>query len=142
MDYEKMELVMRDGKGYLRPRQEVVQQEKIAPPPPKRKPDPSKRPLGVLLEVMSERLGIPEDEIRGPSRKRLHAYARFAVSLIAHDDMRMSLSQIGRLLGDRDHTTVLHGIRAAKKRNMISSSERREIMEEVFSRRGVPQWRD
>ena len=142
MDYEKMELVLRDGKGFLRPRiDQPVIQEPVEPVAEPKKPE-YKRPLNTLLEVVSERLGIPEEEIRGPSRKRSHAHARFIVAMIAHDDFRMSLTTISRYLDDRDHTTILHGVRVARQGSIITESEHQAILEEVWRRRTEVTWQD
>ena len=45
-------------------------------------------------------------------RDRDVARVRFAVMLVARD-LNYSLPDIGRRLGGRDHTTVLHGVRRA-----------------------------
>lgn len=57
---------------------------------------------------------IPIEEIRGQSRVRPVAWARQSVYYAAHMN-GVSLSEIGKYF-NRDHTSVLHGIRAVKKR--------------------------
>lgn len=55
------------------------------------------------------------DELKGPSRSRVIAWPRQdAMKLLAQAGY--SLPEIGRYLGRRDHTTVLHGIAASKAR--------------------------
>lgn len=52
------------------------------------------------------------DELVGPRRYRRLATLRWVVMRIARAEGR-TLNQIGRVLG-RDHTTVLHGLRASR----------------------------
>jgi chromosomal replication initiation ATPase DnaA len=56
--------------------------------------------------------GIKLVEIRGPSRKRNIVLARQFICYWARRRTTLSLPQIGRRLGGRDHTTVLHAVRA------------------------------
>lgn len=66
----------------------------------------------VLMEVTARETGVSMDELVGPSRLKEVVSARhLAMWRIAMSRPDMSLPQIGRLFGDRDHTTVLHGIR-------------------------------
>lgn len=54
-------------------------------------------------------------EITGPDRRFKVAHARQRAFLLCHR-AGFSTPQIGRFFGDRDHTTVLHGIARAEKR--------------------------
>jgi chromosomal replication initiation ATPase DnaA len=68
---------------------------------------------GIIRDVAGE-FGVPDAAIRGNSRVRIVAIPRQEVMRRAHD-AGFSLHQIGHVLS-RDHTTVLHGIKAAKAR--------------------------
>lgn len=72
---------------------------------------PPKAPTKVrdALRAVATVTGLPAAEIAGASRWRHLVLARWAVMRLARDGGR-SLTQIGRGLGDRDHTTVLHGL--------------------------------
>ena len=76
----------------------------------------------AVLADVSERHGVDVDDITGPSRLREIVHARQEVAWKvrkAQDacfEPRFSLSQIGTWLGGRDHTTILHAIRAHEKR--------------------------
>ena len=59
--------------------------------------------------------GITRHQARSKSRTRDLAHPRQAAMLWLRNNTNLSLPEIGRLF-DRDHTTVLHGIRAAEKR--------------------------
>lgn len=69
-----------------------------------------------VLPVLS-RHNIRWVDAVGKSQKWKYTKCRFEiyVTLRAHG---LSLSQIGRLCGDRDHTTVLHGIRKFLAENL------------------------
>jgi hypothetical protein len=68
----------------------------------------------MLLSICAER-GIEWPEIMSETRGQKHiAYARQDFMKKAHV-AGFSMPQIGTFLG-RDHTTVLHGIRASEKR--------------------------
>ena len=59
--------------------------------------------------------GISREQARCKSRTRDLVHPRQAAMLWLRNNTNLSLPEIGRLF-DRDHTTVLHGIRAAEKR--------------------------
>ena len=72
----------------------------------------------IAIEV-SKVADVPVDEIMRrvprPSREKEIAHARQMVMYIAHL-RQMTYVRIGELLNGLDHTTVLHGVRAAKQR--------------------------
>jgi chromosomal replication initiation ATPase DnaA len=76
----------------------------------------------AVLADVSERHGVAPYDITGPSRLREIVHARQEVAWKvrkAQDALgkpRFSLPQIGTWLGGRDHTTILHAIRAHEKR--------------------------
>jgi chromosomal replication initiator protein len=58
---------------------------------------------------------VPLTELRGPSRRRSIVHARNLAMWLARDLTHHSLARIGGYFGGRDHTTVLHGCRAAAR---------------------------
>ena len=70
--------------------------------------------LSRVLEVVASRHGLTPDEVLSQRRTRRIAYGR--QELMAElRRLRYSLPEIGRMLG-KDHTTVLHGVRAHERR--------------------------
>ena len=69
-----------------------------------------------ILPIL-EKHRINWKDASGDSQKWMYVECRFEIyaKLNAHG---WSLSQIGRLLGDRDHTTVLSGIKRFIKKNL------------------------
>lgn len=94
------------------------------------------RGIADLVERVSQEMKVPAAAIVGESRVRYHAHARFAVMWLARKGYGRSSVVIGKALGNRDHSTVLHGIRRAQEmrcRNMdfrrVTSGLLRELME-------------
>ena len=72
--------------------------------------------LGVRVKVVRNDK-ITLDEMNSPRREKRFIYARHeAMYLVARDCSRLSYPRIGRMF-DRDHTTIIFGIRAHAKRS-------------------------
>ena len=69
--------------------------------------------LEDICRAACRRLGLSAKEVRGPRRARPLAQARHLIAYLAHNHADFSLPTIGRALGGRDHTTILHGVRKA-----------------------------
>lgn len=63
-----------------------------------------------ILEVIEEFTGVSADRIRSCDRDRVVSDARFKAIYTIRQVSTLSLSQIGRHMGNRDHTTILNGI--------------------------------
>ena len=76
---------------------------------PQSQPAPAKR-VGkrAIIEAAALVSGFPESAITGPCRSQKITTWRAAVGLIMRDRLRMSFPQIGRSLGGRDHSSVMH----------------------------------
>lgn len=83
-------------------------------------PAPYRPALRRILDRVAKAYEVSPKEILGPSRDRKIALPRHAFFYWARRLTSKSLPQIGRFCGDRDHTTVLHGVRAypGKRREM------------------------
>jgi hypothetical protein len=71
--------------------------------------EPKRAPKQIILSAVCEVTGYSADEIRGIRRDASTVIARHIAFLMFKRHTQFSLPQIGRYLGDRDHTTVLHG---------------------------------
>lgn len=69
-----------------------------------------------IMRRVAQLRGITVDDIIGESRKRPIAHARQETMWELRQRTRLSLPHIGLMLGGRDHTTVLHGVRAHEAR--------------------------
>lgn len=64
----------------------------------------------AILEKVSERYGFSVEEITGKSRRRPLVTARQVAMYVVRELTDMSYPAIGRVFGDRDHTTVMHAV--------------------------------
>jgi chromosomal replication initiator protein len=64
-----------------------------------------------ILDVVAAYYGLRANDLRGPSRQRQVARARQVAMYLVRTHLHASLPEIGRAVGDRDHTTVLASVR-------------------------------
>ena len=83
----------------------------------------------VVLDAVAQCTNIPVDALTSSRREKQVAYARHLAMYLLRDIGHQSYAQIGRLLGGRDHTTVLHGFRRIEKLLDTDPDVRRDLME-------------
>lgn len=83
----------------------------------------------VILDSVAQVSGVPVEALTSKRRERQVAYARHLAMYLLRDLAHQSYAQIGRLLGGRDHTTVLHGYRRIEKLLEADADTRRDITE-------------
>jgi chromosomal replication initiator protein len=73
--------------------------------------DPHRRTLtsAVILNAVASYYGLPAESIKGKRRDRPLSVARQMTMYLLREELQFSWTQIGRELGGRDHSTVLHG---------------------------------
>ena len=71
--------------------------------------------LGMIVVSCSEEFGVPLLNLLSDERGQGVTLARHAAMALAHRLARRSLPVIGRAM-NRDHTTVLHGVRRHEQR--------------------------
>jgi hypothetical protein len=59
--------------------------------------------------------GISVESLLGQSRDQKHAWPRQIAMFLCREMTGKSLPEIGRYLGNRDHTTVLYGVREVER---------------------------
>ncbi|MCM1038549.1 MAG: chromosomal replication initiator protein DnaA [Roseburia sp.] len=64
----------------------------------------------LIINVVAEYFGITPDDIMSKKRNSELVQARQIVMYLCRDLTGESLSGIGKLLGKKDHTTVIHGV--------------------------------
>lgn len=86
---------------------------------------PHLRPLGsrvprpsmaTFAQAVADKHGVTLDALKGPCRARCIAWPRQEAYWKIYSTGFFSMPQIGQFFGDRDHSTVHHGIRAHAKR--------------------------
>jgi hypothetical protein len=81
----------------------------------------------AVIEAVAEAFGVGAEELRGPSRRRELIAPRHAAMALCREVTELSLPAIGRIFGGRDHTTVLHAVRAAAERASASVEHRQAV---------------
>lgn len=78
------------------------------------------RPKGpTMAQITAEvavRYGITVGQLKGPRGPQSVAVPRQEAMWTMHEVGRFSHAQIGRFLGGRDHSTVVHGVQAHERR--------------------------
>ena len=77
--------------------------------------------FNILQSVATEH-GIPVTDFLGPKRNRAISWPRQEAMLAAWRES-YSYSEIGMMLGGRDHTTIIHGVKAARKREATAKQQ-------------------
>lgn len=67
--------------------------------------------VSTIIMLCAHEFAATELDIVSPRRAREAVQARHVAIYLARQLTLLSLSQIGRQFGDRDHTTVLHAVR-------------------------------
>lgn len=107
----------------------------VAPPQPEPEPEPEPevsidppplplphlpRPIVLRCQVACSReFGISMEDILSPRREKSYVEARHTSIYLARMCSTLSLPEIGRRTGDRDHATVLNAIRKITRRIAI-----------------------
>ena len=69
-----------------------------------------------IIKSVSRKMELPERFIRGRSRRKEIALGRQAVMYLARELTSLSLKNIGRELGKRDHSTVIHACKMIEEK--------------------------
>lgn len=69
----------------------------------------------LVIEAVADSHGVTVADLVGPRRDQQIARARHHAMHQLHSELGLSSPVIGRLLGNRDHTTVLYGLRAFER---------------------------
>ena len=81
--------------------------EALAPLPS----SPSRPSTNDILHTVCRHFHLSPEQLTGPSRARDITYARHIAMYLVRLHTQRPLAEIGKLFGNRDHSTVLHGCR-------------------------------
>lgn len=90
---------------------------------------PDKLTVGHVFDAVCQYYNVTNDDLVGPSRKKVIAYPRQMAMYLARTETNASLPQIGEKLGNRDHTTVLYGYEKIATLIDADANIRRDCME-------------
>lgn len=88
------------------------------PPPPMYGPPTPTRGMMIMasIESVARSYGLTKEELIGHNRERRVAWPRQEAMTMLRDRWGLSYPRIGQILGGRDHTTVMAGIRKQRER--------------------------
>lgn len=72
--------------------------------------------VNLIIDAMCEVTGLTRPALLGQCRAKKYAYPRQLVMYLASERTSASTPMIGRLLGERDHTTIMYGVKRARAR--------------------------
>lgn len=84
---------------------------------------PARITIAMVMCRVSARTGYSRESLISPCRKRDLAFARQEVMYLARILTGRSYPQLGRYLGDRDHTSIIHGVKAHAVRYGLPPAE-------------------
>ncbi|MEX1061890.1 MAG: chromosomal replication initiator protein DnaA [Patescibacteria group bacterium] len=104
----------------------------------KSRPQPQKflEPADVVATT-SLRYGVSVEEIKSAKRSKELVLPRQVAAYLLRNLAQLSLSQIGDLLGGRDHTTILHAVQKiekAQKENSVLQDQIRTLRGEILGK--------
>jgi chromosomal replication initiator protein len=68
-----------------------------------------------VINYVCEYYRIKTTQLKGPKRDAALVKARHITMYILYKDLKLTLKDIGGLLGGRDHTTIMHGVEKVEK---------------------------
>ncbi|MFI3200022.1 MAG: chromosomal replication initiator protein DnaA [Eubacteriales bacterium] len=69
----------------------------------------------LIIDVVAEHFGISPQDITSKKRNIEFAFPRQIVMYICREMLDIPLTKVAKLLGKKDHTTILHGINKVKE---------------------------
>jgi chromosomal replication initiator protein len=83
----------------------------------------------AIIERVARYFNTSPQALTGPSRVKQIAEARHMAMYLLREDAQLPLKAIGRALGNRDHSTVIHGCRKAS--TWLNDNTRRHQLDEL-----------
>ena len=85
-------------------------------------------PDAAVIEAVASFFSVNEEVLKGRRRDRQTARARQVAMYLLREDNSLGLTAIGRLLGGRDHSTVMHGCERIANEINVDAALRRTIL--------------
>lgn len=82
-----------------------------------------------IYEVVCEHYDVTEQSVKSRTRRREVVHPRQLIIYLISKYLHMPTARIGRSVGGRDHSTVLHSISQVEQRMKISRDYRQEVEE-------------
>lgn len=83
----------------------------------------------LVINTVAEYYGVESTDLKGKKRDQEIAFPRQIAMHLMREELQISLSEIGKHLGGRDHTTVMYGCEKINRELGNNGQLRREILE-------------
>ncbi len=83
----------------------------------------------LVIDAVAQYFNLSPDVLRGKRRDKAVALARQIAMYLLREEMELSWTEIGRSLGGKDHSTVLHGYQKIASEAEISPALRQDILD-------------
>lgn len=80
-----------------------------------------------IMQTVSQRYGLKGKDLASKSRKKNIVQARQLAIFLCHKHIDISYSQIGRIFGGRDHSTILYSCEQVEHRLAMDKDYRHEV---------------
>lgn len=82
-----------------------------------------------VISLVSKHFDLKNKQVVGKSRKSELVKARHITMYLLREEMGMTLQRIAKLIGDRDHTTVMHAVEKIEDEMIDNRLLRSDVME-------------
>ena len=89
--------------------------------------DPVVHTADGVIELTAQLFGTTAALVKGPKRERTVAHARHLAMYVMRQDLGLALTEIGRALGGRDHSTVFQAVGKVAQRLPADASLQRDV---------------
>ncbi len=89
----------------------------------------SRPSIGLIMSIVADFYSIDLEELQSQRRQADSVFARQVIMYLSKDMTPRSYPEIGRYLGGRDHTTVMHGFRKIERCVLADAKLAAEIAE-------------
>jgi chromosomal replication initiator protein len=69
-----------------------------------------------IMREVAMQYGITFTELRNDSKKKKYSWPRQVACLRLYDETRLSFPQIARLIGLKDHTSIIYAVKACRQK--------------------------
>lgn len=81
-----------------------------------------------IVDAVAQHYGLSSEDLRGKGRSQAVALPRQIAMYLIREEIGISLADVGRELGGRDHTTILYGCDKISQEIEVNARLRREVL--------------
>ena len=81
----------------------------------------------LIMQMVCEHFGVSPEDITSKKRNSEFVLPRQVVMYLCRNMLAISLSNIGKILGKKDHTTIIHGIKKIEEDLLVNEDLKNKI---------------